>query len=180
MDLLIETLQDRLPGVALWVIGTGTEEERLRRSSSPLEGRVRFFGAVGPEEAERLLGACQLLVAPYRRAAYERASGGGALSSKVLTYLAVDRPLLISDLDGYFWVEEIGAGTRFVSDDPISLAASIDRWQCRWREAGAPIGCWPGPGPGPGRRFVEEGRTWEDVAGQLESVLDELLAEGGA
>ncbi|MBD3161714.1 MAG: glycosyltransferase [Candidatus Eisenbacteria bacterium] len=163
----------------LWVIGTGTEESALRARADRAPARIRLFGGVDRDEADRLLAACQVLVAPYDRAAYGRISAGGALSSKILTYLAADRPILVADLPAYSWIEEIGAGERVDADRPEVLAERIDAWRDRWVEAGRPLNGWPWRAPGPGRRFVEEGRTWEAAAEKTESVLREMLPERG-
>ena len=169
------------PGrIEVWVIGTGTQERELRGRAARLAARVRFFGGVEREEADRLLAACHLLVAPYERSAYERISGGGALSSKILTYLASGRPVLVSDLPSYSWIEEIGAGERVDTERPEIFAERLNDWIRRWAEAGRPESGWPFCPPGPGRRFVEEGRTWEAVAERVESILREAADRGGA
>jgi glycosyltransferase involved in cell wall biosynthesis len=162
----------------LWVIGTGTEEQALRNRSGRGASRVRFFGGVDREDADRLLAACQILVAPYDRSAYERISGGGALSSKILTYLASDRPILVSDLPSYAWIEEVGAGERVDADRPESLAQRLRDWRDRWIRAGSPLSGWPWRGPGPGRRFVERERTWDAIARDVESILWEVCERG--
>ncbi len=160
----------------LWIIGTGEEEEKLRDRAESLVGRVRFWGGVDLDRAEFLLSACQLLVAPYRREGYDRVSEGGSLSSKVLTYLAVDRPVLISDIGSYAWLREIGAGRAFASGDPDSLAREVRTYYRRWCDAGAPLLDWPEPSPGPGRRYVENGRSWDDIASMLEETLFRVVA----
>jgi glycosyltransferase involved in cell wall biosynthesis len=176
VDLLLDAFE-RLPAsdVALWVIGTGTEEEALRRRAGALGSRVHFHGGVSREESDRLQQACQILVAPYRKDAYLRVSAGGTLSSKVLAYLANDRPVLITDLPGYGWIEEIGAGQRCASQDPLRLAEAISDWCGRWRASGRPLTRWPWSAPGPGRRYVEDGRTWDHAAARVEAVFSELV-----
>jgi glycosyltransferase involved in cell wall biosynthesis len=179
VDRLVDAFERLSPRSAdLWIIGTGTQEVELRARAAPLGARVRFFGGVTREEADRLQQACQLLVAPYPRNAYLRVSGGGALSSKVLAYLANDRPVLISDMPGYAWLEEIGAGERFAPDDAAGLARAIEAWEQRWRAAGEPLTGWPWTGPGPGWRFVEQGHTWDDAAARTESILREIKGSG--
>jgi glycosyltransferase involved in cell wall biosynthesis len=172
VDRLLEAcMRLRDLDLQLWIIGTGTEQRRLLQIADPISERVRFFGGVLREEADRLLAACQLLVAPYRKREYERISAGGALSSKVMTYLAIDRPILITDLPGYRWVEAIGAGESVDTSDPERLAGGIRASVVRWRDAGSPLVDWPWSAPGPGRRFVEEGGTWQHVAERLEPLL---------
>ena len=170
----------RGPGdIEFWIIGTGSIEQQLRDSVAVAHARppaVRFFGGVPREESDRLLCCAQLLVAPYRTDAYDRIAGD-AISTKVLTYLAADRPVLITDLPYYRWIEETGAGECIPSDDPGALAARIDDWRGRWVRAGCPLVDWPWSAPGPGRRFVESGRTWDHAAGRLERILQSSVAE---
>lgn len=173
----IETLIDafaRLGAPAeLWIVGAGSLEASLRGRAAADRtngARVRFFGGVSREEADRILACAQILVAPYLRDAYDRIAGG-AISTKVLTYLASDRPVLITDLPYYRWIAEIGAGDCFPSGDADALAAHIDGWRERWVAAGSPLHDWPWPSSGPGRRFVEEGRTWSHAAATVEEIL---------
>jgi glycosyltransferase involved in cell wall biosynthesis len=175
VDLLISALREiPVPDVQLWIIGCGDEERRLREQGRGDSGRIRFFGGVPREESESLLSACHLLIAPYRRPDYDRVSGGGALSSKILTYLAADRPILMSDIPGYQWLSEIGAGSCVAVDGPLPLARAIEERYSLWRAAGMPSRDWPWNSPGPGVRFVEQGRTWDDAAVRVESILVEL------
>jgi glycosyltransferase involved in cell wall biosynthesis len=175
-------------GIELWIIGTGSIEQALReRASGALVGspasgapehrarmpEIRFFGGVPREESDRLLSCAQILVAPYCTDAYDRIAGD-AISTKVLTYLAADRPVLVSDLPYYRWIEERGAGECVPSNDPVALAGSIEDWRARWIRDGRPLVDWPWPAPGPGRRYVESGRTWDDAAGKVEKVLRSL------
>lgn len=162
----------------LWIVGTGTDEGRLEQAAAPLGSRVRFFGGVEPGVVDQLMGACQILIAPYRRADYERVSGGGALSSKIISYLASDRPILVTGMASYRWIEEIGAGECFDSEDPAGLSGAIRAWRSRWVDAGSPLVDWPWEAPGPGRRYVAQERSWERVAERVETVLAAVSSEG--
>jgi glycosyltransferase involved in cell wall biosynthesis len=176
------------PDAELWIVGTGSLEQSLRQRAAQAGGvedtardrgdgaapRVRFFGGVSRDEADRILACAQILVAPYLSDAYDRIAGG-AISTKVLTYLASDRPVLITDLPYYRWIEQMGVGECFPSGDPDALAARIGIWRKRWVEAGRPLRDWPWPSPGPGRRFVEEGRTWDHAAARVEEILRSIV-----
>jgi phosphatidylinositol alpha-mannosyltransferase len=177
----IETLIDAvarvgLSDVELWIVGAGSIERSLRERAGT--GAVRFFGGVAREEADRLLACAQLLVAPYLRDAYDR-TAGDAISTKVLTYLACDRPVLISDMPYYRWIEEIGAGECFPSGDAAALAERIAGWRARWVDAGRPLRDWPWARPGPGRRFVERGRTWDAAAAEIEEISKKAVTSSG-
>jgi glycosyltransferase involved in cell wall biosynthesis len=176
VDLLLNAFSElRIPNAVLWIVGAGTEQAMLQDRAKALGERVRFFGGVPRQDADHLLRACQLLVAPYSRCIYERIYSGGLLSSKVLTYLATDRPVLFSDVPGHLWIEMIGAGEAFDSERPSTLTALIQRWYDSWCEDGRPLADWPWESPGPGRQFVESGHTWEDSAAKLEEVLTNLF-----
>ena len=175
VELLIDAVRkDPSNRTACWIIGTGAQEGRLRKRAEGLGRRVRFFGGVTREESDRLQQACQILAAPYRREPYLRASAGGALSSKVLAYLANDRPILITDLPAYAWIEKIGAGQLCPTDDAAGFWQAISNWQRRWEESGRRLTGWPWDSPGPGRRFVASDRTWDDAAARVEEILDQI------
>ncbi|MBM3286671.1 MAG: glycosyltransferase family 4 protein [Candidatus Eisenbacteria bacterium] len=193
IETLIEAAAlDRSGEVELWIIGQGREERRLREiaacdvgssgatggpeqrasgASASRAARVRFLGGLPREETDRLLVSCQILVAPYRWPDHDKVSGGGALSTKILTYLASDRPVLVSDIPWYSWIAEIGAGDLFAAGEAEDLARAIEKWRRQWIEAGRPLRDWPWKGPGPGRRRVEEDWTWERSAARLEAAL---------
>jgi glycosyltransferase involved in cell wall biosynthesis len=168
-----------LPDLELWIIGTGAHDAILRRHAERMgQGPIRFFGGLPREDADRLLAACQILVAPFIREEYDKIAGG-PISTKVLTYLASDRPVLISDIPYYEWIERIGAGVSFRSGDVEALADCIRLWHTRWRDAGAPLDDWPWKSPGPGRAFVEAGHTWKDAAERVEGILTGLIQAAG-
>lgn len=168
IDTLIRAVHALGPGDrVLWVIGAGAEEGALRRLAATGEGTTCFFGGRSAEETDRLLSACQVLVAPYRRPDYDLASGGGALSSKVMHYLACDRPVLVSDVPGYAWIEEERLGERFTANDALSLAAKLEDAERRWRGGGL---------SGGGRKWIErKGRTWDHAAARFEEIVREVL-----
>jgi|GEM_PF-3851150 len=165
-----------LSDAELWIIGTGVHDAILRRRASAIgRGPIRFFGGLPREDADRLLASSQILVAPYIREDYDRIAGG-PISTKVLTYLASDRPVLISDIPYYDWIARIGAGESFSSGDAAALAERIAAWHARWRDAGAPLCDWPWMAPGPGRAYVEAGHTWDHAAAGIETILAEVVA----
>lgn len=173
VDLLVRAAAEaRREGIRLWIIGDGVEGIRLRSIAGPA---VRFFGGVSREESDRLLAGCQILAAPYRREAFERVYGG-AVSTKILTYLASDRPILASEIESYRWIEALGCGELCREED---LSRSIARWHDRWVEAGRPLRDWPWTLPGPGRRWVEGNATWDRAAARVEVALGELLTFAG-
>jgi glycosyltransferase involved in cell wall biosynthesis len=175
----VETLVQAFAGLEdgdaeLWIIGAGTEEGSLRAIAAKNCDRVKFFGALDREETDRRLSACQILVAPYAPELYARVTGG-ATSTKVLTYLAHDRPILISDLADYASLREMGTIFPFRAGDPAALRAALAEWALRWRGAGRPLRDWPWPEPGPGRIAIERNGTWAHRARRIESIIRRLL-----
>jgi glycosyltransferase involved in cell wall biosynthesis len=168
-----------LPDAELWVIGTGVHDTILRRRAAAIgRGPIRFFGGLPRDDADRLLASAQILVAPYVREEYDRIAGG-PISTKILTYLASDRPVLVSDIPYYDWIAQIGAGGSFPSGDAPALAGQIAEWFARWRADGSPLHDWPWSAPGPGRRYVEEGHTWDHAAKRVEQILMEVGEPSG-
>jgi glycosyltransferase involved in cell wall biosynthesis len=165
--------------VLLLIIGSGSEEAELRALAVPLGRRVRFLGAMERAGTDALLASCQALAASVRPDLRARITGG-AVSSKLLTYLAADRPVLIPDLPDFVPLGASGAVTFYRAEDPPALRAVLESMEERWRAAGCPLADWPWDRPGPGRRFVQEGRTWAHRAARFEEIVAPLLAGGDA
>lgn len=161
----------------LAIVGSGTAEADLRERARPLGARVRFFGAMDRAQADALLAASQVLVAPYRRDLLAQVTGG-AVSTKLLTYLAADRPVVVPDLEDFAPLAASNALSFYDAEDPASLSSLLLSFEARWRAAACPLVDWPWERPGPGRRFVLQGRTWLDRAVQVEEIVEPLLPEG--
>ena len=67
-DLIDALGRARVPGLRLDVLGSGPLETDARRAAAPLEGTVRFHGAVPPSEVPAAMANADLLVAPSKRA----------------------------------------------------------------------------------------------------------------
>jgi glycosyltransferase involved in cell wall biosynthesis len=127
VDLLVEAmaqLDDRIPGLRGLVLGEGdalAAVERLARDRS-LGERIEFSGRYLPQaEALRRVATADCGVIPNRASRLNRF----ALSSKLLDYVSLSIPVVVSrleTLEAHFGHDEV---TFFEPDDPNSLAEAI-------------------------------------------------------
>jgi glycosyltransferase involved in cell wall biosynthesis len=160
LDLLIDAAA-RLPGLQLVMVGEGSEEERLRDlvAARGLAGRVRLLPLV--EDPASL----------YRAAdAYVCASSTEGMSNSVLEAMATGLPVVAASASGMselvtpetgILVEEVDDGAALAA----ALAEPIADAGLRRRLGGA------------ARDLVVERYSLESVAGALEDLYAEVLAE---
>lgn len=180
LDLLLAALAQPATGaVRCWVIGDAPERADREHHARNLGVRVDFLGALSEEETARHLQASQLVVAPYRADDYAR-SFGGPSSLKVLTALACDRPLLLTDAPGLESWRDVGSVSLIAPGNARAWADAIGERMSDWRLAGQPLRDWPWPeGQGPGRRFIEAGHTWDHSAAAWETAFARALTWRG-
>ncbi len=63
---IFKAAQRSIPDLRLWIIGRGTEEEKLRRTANGLKG-ITFWGWVSNEKKAELLGRSHILLVPGLR-----------------------------------------------------------------------------------------------------------------
>jgi glycosyltransferase involved in cell wall biosynthesis len=180
LDLLLAVLARPHPGgIRGWIIGDAPERAAREEHARGLGARVEFLGALSEEETDRHLQASQVVVAPYRADDYAR-SFGGLSSLKVLTALACDRPLLLTDAPGLESLREVASVTFVAAGDTQAWADAIRAHMGEWRRVGQPLYDWPWPeGEGPGRRFIEAGHTWDHTAAAWEAAFTRATAGSG-
>lgn len=105
-------------GVRLVVAGDGPERARLQRDAP---ANVTFAGAIDAAARDELLGRASLVVIPSRVLANGRTEGMPMIA---LEALAAGVPIVASAVGG---LASVQAATRVRPDDPIALAAAIDR-----------------------------------------------------
>lgn len=155
-----------------WVVGEGVERARLEREHVQ---RSVFLGPVSEERCADLVGAAQLVVAPYGP---QVSSSVGLDSLKLLQAFACDRPILVSSSATSAPLKEWGVGERLPADDMDAWMRAIVRWRERWVQAGQPLRDWPWTrGTGRGRKYVESERTWDHTATAWEAVFEEAISE---
>ena len=172
VDLLLAVLAEDYPGrIRCWIIGEASARAAQEERARSLGARVEFLGALSEEETVRHLQASQVVVAPYRADDYARIVGGPS-SLKVLTALACDRPLLLTDAPGLESLREVASVTLVAAGDTRAWAEAIRAHMGDWRRARQPLYDWPWPeGQGSGRRFIEAGRTWDHTAAAWEAAF---------
>jgi glycosyltransferase involved in cell wall biosynthesis len=180
VDLLLAVLAEAYPGrIRGWIIGEASERAAQEKCPRSLGARVEFLGALPEEETARHLQASQIVVAPYRADDYARIVGGPS-SLKVLTALACDRPLLLTDAPGLESMREVSSVTFVAAGDARAWADAIRARMGEWRRAGQPLYDWPWPeGQGPGRRFIEAGHTWGHTAAAWEAAFTRATSGSG-
>jgi glycosyltransferase involved in cell wall biosynthesis len=178
LDLLLELLaRPDLASVRGWIIGESRERAHWQQRASSLGARVEFLGALSEEETACHLQAAQAVVAPYRADDYARVVGGPS-SLKVLTALACDRPLLVTDAPGLESLRGVASVLLVPAGDIRAWADALRTRAEEWRRAGRPLHDWPWPdGQGPGRRFIEAGHTWDHTAAAWEPAFARAIAE---
>lgn len=180
LDLLFAVLAQPYPGeIRGWIIGDAPERAAREEHAKSLGAQIEFLGALSEEETCRHLQASQVVIAPYRADDYARIVGGPS-SLKVLTALACDRPLLLTDAPGLESLREVASVTFVAAGDVQAWADAIRRSLGEWRGAGQPLCDWPWPeGQGPGRRFIEAGHTWDHTAAAWEAVFTRATSGSG-
>lgn len=155
----------RLPGLRLLIIGTGSQEQALRRLGAELGlGEcVIWAGRVPYAEVPEHLCAADVLAGPF--AANDRNAQTGVSPLKVFEYLALGRPLLVSDLPGLELVG--GAGLRFRADDPADLAGRLLALAVLGAAGRAVLGR-------EARRLAVASYDWAQVNRQIMAFVDEL------
>ncbi len=104
----------------LLLIGDGSERDALARRAGALGDAVRFTGPLARDEVPEALAACDVLALPS--APIERNRLTGLSPIKLFEYLAMGRPVLVSDLPSLRFVAEERLGATFTSGDADNLA----------------------------------------------------------
>lgn len=137
VDVLLEALSGRDDVLVLVAGGVPAELFRDLRSRFRAEN-VRFLGQISPIQAHKVLGACDISVAPYIRRPNLTPSGSGKPGRseyihefmsplKIFEALAVGIPLVVSDLPVLHEVLRPGRDCMmFPPGDVESLRRSVD------------------------------------------------------
>lgn len=115
-------LSKNRPDSQLWIVGEGGEEIELRKMVADLgmEKRVRFRGAVPPEEVYAVIAECRFLILP------SRIDEGLPLSA--LQAALAGKPMVAVRRGGIpEFVRDGETGLLFESEDDQGLAAAMER-----------------------------------------------------
>ena len=133
-DTLIEALAEIPAELRTNVVfaGDGPDVERYRSMADELGVGIDFRGRVDPSEAQSIAGSARVLAAPSRRE---------ALGLAVVEALAVQTPVVVSDVGGLSSIPDPACGTVVPADDVDALRAAITDWlradDAQWSAAGA-------------------------------------------
>ena len=123
VDLFIAALA-HLPGVTGAIAGDGPERAALERQAAELgvAQRVTFTGVLSPRDAERVVGALDVLVLPSRT----RPNWAEQFGRVLIEAMASDVAVVASDSGAIS--EVVGDGGLLVPEDDVpALAAAIER-----------------------------------------------------
>ena len=123
----VELLLSAVPGVlartgaaTFLIVGTGPEEDRLRRLAESLgvAARVRFIGRVGQAELAYYLSVADVYVST--------ALSDGGLAASTAEAMACELPVVVTDIgENGKWVANEENGFLVPTDDPAALADRI-------------------------------------------------------
>ena len=159
LDLLLAAYGDfsqRLPDIGLVIAGNGRDMEKFKAAVMMLPGEVRrkieFTGWVSGDRKTEVLRKAAFAVFPSRHEVQPIA---------VLEAMACGKPVVVSDIAGFSFVKQSGAGITFKSGDASSLALSMK--ELAQRKDRRDIGL-------KGRESAKD-MTWEKVAARFEKFL---------
>lgn len=154
------------PAVSLDLVGTGDEEDALKRSAAALGlgGRVHFLGSVDDATLARLMNGCDCLCLP----SIERTEAFGMV---LLEAMHFGKATVVSDVpgSGMGWIVQHGVtGLKVPPADPGALAGAF-RTLAADRERLADMGQR-------GRERFEQMFTIEASAAAVAAVYEDVLA----
>lgn len=153
----------------LLLVGEGVEREALARLAGPLGDAVRFTGPLPRSEVPEVLAACDVLALPA--APIERNRMTGLSPIKLYEYLAMGRPVLVSDMPGLRFVADEGLGAMFRAGDPAALADALGGLLAAPAEEREAMGRRA-------RRAAEERYSWRAVTARIVEFVEREVVGG--
>lgn len=173
LDLLLEALPrliQKIPRLQLLLIGSGPEENRLRRitEESGLSPHVKFLGRIPEEAVPDAYRLMDILIYPRNSARLTEL----VTPLKPLEAMAQGRIVVASNVGGHReLIQDQRTGYLFPPGDPIALANRIFevlRLRTDWPRVTTAA-----------RVFVESERTWQNVVTSYRDVYNRLLCRDG-
>jgi glycosyltransferase involved in cell wall biosynthesis len=161
LDTLLEAYA-RIEGAELWIVGRPRMDvEPLRAAAARARGPARLLTRfVEDAEIPPILRRADVLVLPYRDAEQ---------SGVLYIGLAFGKPMVLSDVGGFPEVAAHGAGILVPPEDPVALAAALERVAGDEAErrslADAAVAAAAGP------------YSWDTAAERTLDLYEELLEE---
>jgi len=148
----IKILKERGIECRLYIIGKGSEENKLRIlvENLGLLGFVHFMGPLDYQRVPMYINAFDICLVPKKNLL------SGVSPLKLYEYMACGKPIVATNVQGLSFVYEIGAGVIAQASSPQSLAEAIEALVQRsdkWAEMGRK-----------GRLYVETKASWMHVA----------------
>lgn len=165
LDILVEAWKNiayKNEGIKLIIVGSGTkgEENRLKKlvTKNNLEQSTKLIGKVSEKKKENLLTNCMLAVCPSRFETF------GIVALEVL---AIGKPLICFDIDGFSWIpKDLCIKIHTLDSDDLAKAMSdlIKEKKLRKRLSAN------------GRIFAKK-FNWDAVAEKYEEYINSLVLE---
>lgn len=116
-------LEPQIPDLAFHIIGSGTEEARLKMLAKELRlTNIRFLGRLSPEEAFRALKESMAQIIILEDTKYFSMT----VPSKLFTGFAAGAPMLVGLTgEALTLATQSGGAVAFKSSDPVSLANAV-------------------------------------------------------
>jgi len=151
--------------------GTGKRNLEKFINENGLTGHVVYKGFVHYEESAQYMNACDILVAPYSRAALEYAGGS---PMKLYSYLGCEKAVIITDLGEFHDANAIRENKAAMLIEPDSPKALADAILLLVSDAGLRRALARN-----GRKWVVSNRKWSDSARETHALLQSTISMGG-
>jgi glycosyltransferase involved in cell wall biosynthesis len=158
------------PNVRIVLVGDGVEAEALRRRlGEDRLSNIRMVGRMSVRDTTAVLQRADLLLVHLDRRPLTRIG----IPQKIQAYLAAGRPVLLAaEGDAADLLERSGGGTTCAPNDPVSMAAAIERFAVMSPEARDGIGRR-------GREFYRREMSFERGVDGIEDIFRAVVRKQG-
>jgi glycosyltransferase involved in cell wall biosynthesis len=162
----IPLILEQCPQARFLIVGDGQLREELIELAKQIgvSDKVMFTGMVPYQKVPLYINASDLCVVPATRQRNERT---GASPLKLCEYMACEKPVIASRVDGLEIVEENNTGILVKPESPRSLAKAIIKL-IQNQELRKQMG-------ERGRRYVLENQSWERVVKRVADVFEQVV-----
>lgn len=162
----LSAVRQKHPTASLWVVGDGVSRQRLEDLKGRFPGdAVRLFGALPPQQANRIMAAADVLVAPFVSARNQRI---GLSPLKIRDYAAAGRPIAATQLPGIGELGEQPWIRLYEPENSEALAQGLcDLLAQDLEELGARA-----------RDYALANYSWETITAQVSALIQAACREG--
>ncbi len=154
-------VRESYPDAELLIVGGGPLRKNLERTvrEGAIRDNVLFLGSVSHSRVPTYIACSDVCLLPARPWTAELSP------IKLFEYLACGRPVIATRMPGLDFLDSIGAGLVVPALNPTAFAQAIVR-------------LFASPGlreemGRKGRSFIERGRSWDEVASRVITVIEE-------